>query len=442
MNIIQAHKESKKILYLTIIFFLIVGSYWFLGLLKDTVFFKIAFPQSLGWPEGYGRLMQPIARLWSPLIVLFIVLCYSKLVDLVKKNQLFYILGTFFLCSFLIMGVLIWAKTQFGELFIGKNTLAYIGWIGFFLTDAYGSIMTTLFWSFAVSLTTVEEAKKGFPLIIAGAQLGSISGSLLTIVAKKINIIWPLYFIGCTLIALLMLMIYSFSQKFAINQHSQESKHSFFDFLSGITLLYRSSYLRAIFIISTFYEVAISIIDYQMKSFLDISHQFQGEIGFSTFQTIYGTAVNSCAFIIALVGSRYLLKKIGAPLCLIIYPVFICISLLFLMTSALTQFNPEYLLWSTFIILVSAKGITYGLNNPSRDIMYIPTSNDARFKTKGFTETFGSRAAIMTGATISNHLKGNLFNLVFLGSAISLGFVGIWTFAALYLVHYAQKAKK
>lgn len=432
-------QEYQKTFYLTLIFFLIIGSYWFLGLLKDTVFFKLAFPTSLGWPDGYGRLMQPIARLWSPLFVLLFVLIYSKLVDLVTKTQLFYILGTFFTSSFFIMGLVITAKYQYGDVVIGKTALAATGWIGFFLADIYGSIMTALFWSFAVSLMSVDEANKNFPFIIAGAQIGSISGSLLTIVAKKTNTIWPMYFIGCGLIMLVMVCVYIFNKKFQLEFY--QTKKTYTGFLAGIKLLLQSKYLLAIFIISTFYEVAISIVDYQMKSFLDISTIFEGAIGFAYFSTLYGTAVNTCALMVALFGSRYLLKKVGANRCLLIYPVFFAIALIFLICTALINFNTEHLLWITLCILILAKGLTYGLNNPSRDIMYIPTSDDAKFKTKGFTETFGSRAALMTGASMSNALKGNLIQLTIVGSALSLGFVGIWLLAAMYLARMERYTK-
>ncbi len=75
--------ELKKFSILSFIFFLIIGTYWILRLLKYTIFLKIAFPESLGWLPQQGRLFQPIAKSWSPFVVLALVLIYSKLVDLV-----------------------------------------------------------------------------------------------------------------------------------------------------------------------------------------------------------------------------------------------------------------------------------------------------------------------------------------------------------------------
>src|SRR5438874_439517 len=90
------HEEIKKFGLLGLIAFFAVGTYWLLRLLKQTIFFKIAFPAALGWAEHQGALFQPTAKFWSPFVVLVTVLMYSKLVDLVKKHQLFYIICSFY----------------------------------------------------------------------------------------------------------------------------------------------------------------------------------------------------------------------------------------------------------------------------------------------------------------------------------------------------------
>ena len=106
------------------------------------------------------------------------------------------------------------------------------------------------------------------------------------------------------------------------------------------------------------------------------------------------------------------------------------------------SFSTTILLWLTFTILVIAKGLTYGLNNPTKEILYIPTSKDVQFKTKGFTDTFGSRAALMTGASISNKFKDNIPKLMSVGTLICLGFVGFWALAAIYVGHKYQELRK
>ncbi|MGB8366978.1 MAG: hypothetical protein WCD44_01335, partial [Candidatus Babeliales bacterium] len=66
--------EIRKFSLLSLAFFLIIGGYWLVRLLKNTIFYKIAFPLELGWLPGQGRLFQPIAKLWSPFVVFILVM--------------------------------------------------------------------------------------------------------------------------------------------------------------------------------------------------------------------------------------------------------------------------------------------------------------------------------------------------------------------------------
>lgn len=427
--------ELKKFVILTLLFFLIIGSYWLVGLLKDTLFFKLAFPTTLDWPEGYGRLMQPTAKFWSPFVVMLLVLIYSKLVDLVRRYQLFYILGTFFIILFSVIGAILAVRSWYGDAFIGKTLLAATGWICYFASDSFGSLMVVLFWSFTISITSTEHAKQGFPLIIAGAQLGSISGSALTFAAQRLGGIWPLFFFGSAMIALVMMVVAYFMRIMPATlfiHQKQPADEGLRGFITGIQLLCTRPYLIGIFIISTFHEIAAVVVDYQMRAHVDTYPYFAGELGFAYFQTIFGIAVNSCTFVIALLGSRNLLKTFGTRICLLIIPVsYACMLIALFLYIYVGHPSTTSILWFTFAMMILMKGLSYALNNPTRDILYIPTSKDVQFKTKGFIDTFGARMTLMSGARISNFFKQNMQQLMTYGTLLSLGTIGIWLIAAI-----------
>jgi ATP/ADP translocase len=65
--------EIKRFGLLSAIFTLIIGTYWILRLLKNTIFLKVAFPECLGWAPEQGCLFQPIAKSLSPFVVLITV---------------------------------------------------------------------------------------------------------------------------------------------------------------------------------------------------------------------------------------------------------------------------------------------------------------------------------------------------------------------------------
>src|SRR5438552_2920324 len=45
--------------------------------------------------------------------------------------------------------------------------------------ESYGSIVIALFWSFVASTMDTSSAKRGYPIIISGAQCGSVLGAFM-----------------------------------------------------------------------------------------------------------------------------------------------------------------------------------------------------------------------------------------------------------------------
>lgn len=436
-------EELKKFSLLSFIFFLIIGTYWLLRLLKYTIFLKISFPQSLGWLPEQGRLFQPIAKFWSPFIVLVMVLIYSKLIDMFKKHQLFYILCTFYAGIFaFIAGVLLF-KDSYGAAAVGKNLLAATGWLSYFAIESFGSLLVALFWSFTNSITNSDSAKRGFPLIVAMAQVGAIIGSGLLFFSDSIGALWPILIIAAVLISLVMPLVKYFMSTepkeeligYKPAAETEKQKDGFFKgFTSGLTLLLSRPYLLGILIVSTVYEAISQIVEYQMQSYALASPNYSTDIAFAKFQSIYGVSINVLSFLIALLGVSYILKRYGARVSLLIYPIGLSLALITLFAYfKLGSPTSVQLLWATFIAMVVIKGVGYAVNNPTKEMMYIPTSKDAKFKSKGWIDTFGSRFAKAGGAQVTNTFKYNLNDLMLYGTFFSFGLIGIWIIAAIYV---------
>jgi len=76
---------------------------------------------------------------------------------------------------------------------------------------------------------------------------------------------------------------------------------------------------------------------------------------------------------------------------------------------------------------------------PTKEMMYIPTSNDVKFKSKGIIDVFGSRTMKFMGAHLGGYLNvvGNpvqsIANLMAYGTLSSLGIIGLWIIGAVYV---------
>ena len=437
-------EDIKKVTLLGVAFLFTVGAYWLLRLLKDLFFYKsLAFPVSLGWSPDEGRLAIPFAKLVSPWIVLVAVIIYTKLVDTFEKHKLFYIIISFYTVAFSIIAAIVFTQSTYGDAFVGATVLKWTGYAAYWLTESFGSVLVALFWSFTVSSTTSDQARRTFPFIVALGQFGSIAGSSLLLFGFKT---WMLY---CIAIAALIGIFLSIKHLIAVIPADQmrsdkEEKKSKPDMFGGIRLLVTEPYLLGVLVVSTFYEIAGTIVDYQMKSQVTMAG-----MDFEWFQGVYGTSVNVLSFAMALLGTSALMKKFGIRVCLLIYPISFAVMLVGLYIYYVSGMSTPFLLaWAAFSVMLVVKAASYAVNNPIKEMMYIPTSKDAKFKAKGIIDMLGGRSAKATGAGIAGKLniKGNpalsIHNLFFYGSLISLGVIGAWIIAALYVGNKNQKLVK
>lgn len=411
--------------------FFILGTYWALRLLKDIMVYKLAFPTSLGWSMGYGREMIPLIKTASPFVIVCAIMVYAKLIDMFEKHKLFYIFCSFYAGIFTLIASALFVCDKFGPEYIGKYPLAAIGVGGYLATESFGSLVIALFWSFVISSSKSDEAKRAFPFVIALAQIGTIGGSSLMLIPNIPT--WSLFafciFSMLSIMYIINKVVTTIPKEHMVSDKVEKKKKP--DFLAGIKLLLTRPYLLGVFIVSTFYEIAKTIVDYQMKTQADIIG-----INFKWFMGIYGVCVNTLAFVMALLGTSYIMKRFGLRFCLMLYPTLFGISVIALYMFYTTGPSANALLWATFGVMMLVTATSYAVNNPTKEMMYIPTSKDAKFKVKSITDMFGTRMSKMSGARLGGALNvagqpaATIANLMGIGSLISLGFIGFWIVAA------------
>ena len=425
-------EEIKKFGLLAIALFFILGTYWILRLLKDILIYKLAFPVEF-WGEGYGATMIPSLKIASILTISIVSIIYAKLIDSFKKHQLFYIIISFFIAAFTIVTAIVFAMKIWGVAAIGKMPLAITGIATYLITESYGSLVIALFWSFTVSSSTSDQAKRCFPLIMTIAQIGTILGSGL--VSQSIDITLLFFICLFSLASVIVTMHYFVANVPVEAELHTEKKKSKPDILAGFKLILTQPYLAGVLIVSTFYEIAKTVVDYQMKSQAAI---IPG-VNFQVFIGKFGTYVNILTFVISLLGTAKLIKRFGLRFCLLFSPVVYGGSLIVLYFYYQSSPAPMDLLNATLYVMIALTAISYAVNNPTKEMMYIPTSKDAKFKAKGLIDMFGSRSAKGTGAAVGGALnvKGDalmsIANLMTYGTLFSVGIVAAWMVAAIFV---------
>ncbi len=418
--------EIKKYGLLSMTFFFIIGTYWLLRPLKDGFFFSTV-----------GGTFQPTAKMLSVVIVGLLVMVYSKLVDIVKKHNLFYVLGSIYAVLFAIVAYVIGLPVS-GPGALNPSILKFFGWATYFIIESFGSIVVALFWSFTASVSDAKTAKKGYSLVVVGAQVGAIFGPFMATNAEVLGL-RTLFVIGSLGIVMMMFVVKRFmavipTEQLELGKPETTSTAKKTGFMEGLKLLLTRPYLLGIFAVVTIYEVVGTIVDYQMKMQAQALPQYASRESLTAFLGVFGMAANTLAFLMALLGTGYMMRKLGLRFCLLTFPIVLGTAVAGLYASySWGNFNPMMMLWATFGVMMIAKGLSYALNNPAKEMMYIPTSKDVKFKSKGWIDMFGSRSSKALGAAFTDSLKASPHALLAYGTILSLGFIGFWIVAAFFV---------
>jgi AAA family ATP:ADP antiporter len=422
-----------KVLFHGLILSFIIAGFWLLDSLKDPVLTTIV-----------GIEYQPMAKLGSVFVTLLTTFMYEYATTKLKKLELFHLVSSVFGLVFLILSALL-SDPLYGLKIEERGPQNIIGWLSYFMIEAYGSLMVALFWSYTNSIMNLEEAKGAYGLIISVAQIGAILGSTMATQATQVGI--PILFLAGSMtifcISLLMkvyVIIFpkkkryssrgaehgprkrldSGSEYFGVRPNSHAEGPAVVRQAGGISegliLVFRNSYTRYILGISCIYEVVVTILDYQFKVLgaASVAQPEGGEMSsqrsedeFALLLGHFGQVTNVFSFLVSLLGFSFLVNRIGVRASLMIFPTLLFIGVI--VTNLLSS------LWVLFVTVSLIKAVIFSFHDPVKELLYIPTSEAIKFKAKAWIDVFGARSAKALGSFICYASFGNANTLRTIG---------------------------
>lgn len=429
-------EEFKKLGILSVAMMLIVGNYWMLRVTKDALFNVLV---------GF-RQWQPVAKMLSVLVMVFVVLFYSKLVDILKRHHLIYLMCSFYGLTFILLSYL---ATNPGMIAVPSTSFLYplvswipskipgggIGWFAYVFLESYGSLLIALFYSFVASVLTTGLGKRGYGMMMSITQFGTLSGVLVSMFFVERIGIPMLYFFGGFLVLAAPFVIKYYLTQFpgdvAVPQVAGGGKPvKKTGFFEGLRLIATRPYIMGIFVVVTFYEIISTIVEYQMNW---IAVGMYSPEQFTVFRTYQGLGINMLALFFAVIGTTFFMNRFGLKFCLMAFPITIGTVVTINYMVRLSGVSNFVLMWVLMFATIAIKGLNYALNKPTSEVMYIPTSKDVKFKSKGWIDVFGNRSTKGMGATVSKNLGYSLPVLLMYGTIISLGILGIWLVVARFV---------
>jgi AAA family ATP:ADP antiporter len=430
--------EAKKFGLLSLIFGLIIGTYWTLRPIKDSAFATIVGIDYLPW-----------AKILSLCVIVPLVLVYSKLIDMFPRHKVFYVL-TLVYGSLALVFTYFFLHPELGLTNTASDPGRLIGWIWYVYVESFGSLIVALFWAFTTDITMPDAAKRGFPMIALFGQMGNILGPFflntkrlgLETSAPIVGVVAGLTFSIGLLLSLFMSIVPQEQLKGYGHDDKEEEKHGEPGFFEGLKLLLTKGYLFGIFLIITIYEVIVTILDYHFKATAKAAFPIEKE--YSAYLAEYAWMTGVVATLCVLFGINSIQRKLGIKVSLILLPI--------LVTGAvvLLKLNPAALAVA-FWVMVFSKAINYALNQPTLKQLYIPTSKDTKYKAQAWIEMFGSRGSKGIGSFL-NSLRGGFVKkfgavagvnrFLTLSSSVSGVMIVFWLFVVIYVSQTYTKAVK
>lgn len=436
--------ERLKIILLALAFLLVIGGYTLVKELKDLVFFTIV-----------GREFLPVAKAFSMIVLIPMVILYSKLVDLLRRSKLL----CFYAFLYSIGGLI--CVYFLGHPEIGlSNTVAsqdrLFGWIFYFFFEGYVPFVVSVLWAFVNSVTAPEEIKNNYVVMTASAKIG---GALMAAVAwwlcLNVKTVFlfsdvALFQILLTIASLILFTVplvitymmrhvpgsylhgyeaaYLVEKKLEEKEEREAEKESkqkytlkslflrffkvLYDMFAGLWLLLRYPYVLGIFGMIFFWEIINVIFNFERLCVGQSEAKSLAGFGAYLYEQAFFTQLAGLVFVIF--GTRMIVARLGERKSLIAVPVLIGTIIGFYLTfQSATAMSIAYVLM---------RAVNYAFAYPLRESLYVPTTKAVKFKSKSWIDGFGQKLSKTAGSAYNYFVPAAVLS-------VSVAFFSIVIFA-------------
>jgi ATP:ADP antiporter, AAA family len=359
-------------------FFLVITSFWILKPLKKTAF--ITFYRESGFDlwswQLTGSQAELIAKVLNMMVAIVAVTIFTLLVRSFRRQQLTYIFSAFFAVCYVLYT------------FVLDSGGDWAIWSFYLFGDLYSTLMVATFFAFLNDSVDPGAAKRLYGLIGLGGVSGGAFGS--TIVRAQIKSLsyaewlWICLGIGVVIAVIAMLVgrrVEGFEPA-EPEPKPEEPRAAGNPALEGARLVFRSKYLLAIVAIVGLYEMVSTIMDFQFTA--TIEHYLRGDDIGVQFSTIYALT-NWVALFVQFFLTSFVMTRFGVG-----------VALLFLPVAALAGsigFMIFPILWMGSLLNTTDNGFSYSINQSAKEVLYVPTTRDEKYKAKAFIDMFVQRFA-------------------------------------------------
>jgi AAA family ATP:ADP antiporter len=318
-----------------------------------------------------------------------------------------------------------------------------LGWLFALAMDFYPTFVIGIFWAFINSISTHDFAKESYGKIYGFIKAGGLTATVISMflsyyAKNSVTLIPSLIFTSSilTLISLIFIKkIITGAEKKDLEGYRGEMQEKprqkkVLGMLSGLKFMITKPYVLGIFLITYFYDVIFTIIEYQTHVLLSIKTANNANMmNFFLFSS--ATVSQIIGLFLAFFLTSKILKSIELKLALLIMPVFSAILILSIF------FTPHLITMLAAITLLPA--LHFSLNSPFREVLFIPTIKEIQFKSKAWMDSFGRTLSKSSASTVNMLFIPNSTIFYLFNTSFSLILTIIWAISAYSIGQAHQK---
>lgn len=454
----------KKIVPLGLMFFCILFNYTILRDTKDVLVVTA---------KGSSAEIIPFLKTWVnlPMAIGFMLL-YTKMANVLSKEALFYTTIVPFIAFFGAFGFLLYPLSNYfhptaladkllnilGPRFLGPIAIMRI-WsfcLFYVMAELWGSVViSVLFWGLANQITTIEEAKKFYPLFGLGANIALVfSGRTVKYFSNLRKNLgpgvdgWAISLKGMMSIVVLMGFAICFfywwvNHNVPLPTRSKKKKEKpKMGTMESLKFLLSSRYIRDLATLVVAYGISINVVEVTWKS--KLKAQFPSPNEYSSFMGDFSTATGIATFTMMLL-SQWIFNKYGWGVAATVTPTVLLLtgvgffSLILFgdpLGPSLAKVGLTPLLAAVYVGAMQnifSKSAKYSLFDPCKEMAYIPLDEETKIKGKAAIDVVCNPLGKSGGALIQQFMIltfGSLANSTPYLGGVLLIIVGAWLAAA------------
>jgi AAA family ATP:ADP antiporter len=386
--------------------FTVMAAYFFLRPVRDSM--------ASDWSDS------EISQLWTIqfFLSLGLVMVYGVACSRIRLRLLVPAVYTFYAVTFALFFL--------GSSFVTDRVLldkSFYVWVSLF-----SLFHLSVFWTFMADTFSLEQSKRLFPFIGAGASAGAAAAPLVVAVIVSDVGNDNLMLIAAAILLLVLPMVFYLQKLKIVDLHNEAINADLGAakiggrWWAGFRDFAQSPYLLAIGLFILVYTAIQAFIYLETTELLRI---YEAREQRTTILAVRDAVVNILTFGLGLFITGRLVKRLGMPATLALLPLFCAVGFLILAMAPILSV--------LLAVDIARRAGEYGITRPAREMLFTSVDRETRFKTKPVVDVVVYRGGDAWWGGVFAYFSETV-GLGFAAlSLVGAGFAAVWVASAVYL---------